>query len=159
MAAHKDGPDKQQVKLDELNLSIIKHLREGRKSFKVIAQDLGVTENTVRARVGRLVSDGVLEVTGLIDPEVIPGLKVAIIGINIADRSLIQTSEQLSQLPGVISTSIVTGRFDLILVVLTQGDAGLLQFMTTHLARIEGIKSSETFIVCKGYNVKVPYVL
>ena len=41
------------MKIDETNLAIIKHLREGRKSFQKIAEDLSITENTVRARVNR----------------------------------------------------------------------------------------------------------
>ena len=42
------------MKIDDLNISIVRHLREGRKSFKVIAEDLGVSENTVRSRVSKL---------------------------------------------------------------------------------------------------------
>ncbi len=57
------------VKLDELNLGILRHLRDGRKSFSEIAADLSIAENTVRARVNQLTREGVLEVSGLVDPE------------------------------------------------------------------------------------------
>jgi Lrp/AsnC family transcriptional regulator for asnA, asnC and gidA len=46
------------MKIDETNLAIIKRLREGRRSFKQIAEELSITENTVRARVNKLVEEG-----------------------------------------------------------------------------------------------------
>ncbi|MEE4600078.1 MAG: AsnC family protein, partial [Desulfobacteraceae bacterium] len=39
------------MKIDNLNLLIIKHLRNGRKSYRKIAEELSLSENTVRARV------------------------------------------------------------------------------------------------------------
>ena len=47
--------DKEQVAAcDETGMAIIPHLREGRKAYGAIARELGVTENTVRARVKKL---------------------------------------------------------------------------------------------------------
>ena len=60
------------MKIDELNISIIRHLREGRKSYKAIAENLGVSENTIRSRVAKLEDEGVLEITGLVNPEAVP---------------------------------------------------------------------------------------
>ena len=64
------------IKIDDTNLSIIKLLREGRKSYKVMAEELSLTENTVRSRVNKLVSENVLQITGLIDPAALPGHQV-----------------------------------------------------------------------------------
>jgi len=50
------------MKLDPTSIEIIKHLRQGRKSFKKIAQALSISENTVRSRVKRLTDEGVLEI-------------------------------------------------------------------------------------------------
>ena len=68
------------MKIDETNLSIIKHLKDGRKSFKEIADDLSITENTVRARVNKMTEEGLLEITGLIDPHEISGHQLIIVG-------------------------------------------------------------------------------
>ncbi len=57
------------MNMDEISLQIIKHLREGRKSFGEIGKNLPVTTNTVRARVRKLIENGVLEIIGSIDPE------------------------------------------------------------------------------------------
>jgi Lrp/AsnC family transcriptional regulator for asnA, asnC and gidA len=58
----------------------------------------------------------------------------------------------------VVSASVVTGRYDLMLVVLLKEDFNLLDFYTTEVYRLKGIRSVETFVVYKGYNLKVPYV-
>jgi Lrp/AsnC family transcriptional regulator, regulator for asnA, asnC and gidA len=57
------------MKIDDTNKAIINHLRDGRKSFKLIAQDLNITINTVRARVSKLVNEGLLDIVGLVDTE------------------------------------------------------------------------------------------
>ncbi|MFP4036198.1 MAG: Lrp/AsnC ligand binding domain-containing protein [Desulfobacteraceae bacterium] len=55
--------------------------------------------------------------------------------------------------------AVVTGRYDLILQVLLNQDFGLLQFYTDEVSRISEVQSVETFVVYKGYNTRVPYVL
>lgn len=147
------------MKLDETSLSIIKHLRNGRKSLKRIAEELSLSENTVRARVNRLVEEGVLEVVGLVDPESVPGHRVVMVGVKLRTMDLIKKGEEFSGLRGVVSVSVVTGRFDLILVVLLKEGFGLLEFYTEEVAKIAEVQSVETFVVYKGYNLKVPYIV
>ena len=55
--------------MDRTNIGIIRHLRDGRKSYKEIADDLSITENTVRSRVQQMAQEGVLSITGLINAE------------------------------------------------------------------------------------------
>ena len=40
--------------IDQTNLSILRQLRDGRKSYKAIADKLHLSENTVRSRVQRM---------------------------------------------------------------------------------------------------------
>lgn len=147
------------MKFDEINLQIIKHLKDGRKSFKIIADELSVTENTVRARVNRLVEEGVLNISGLVNPENIPGHQTAIIGVKIKNMRLVEKGEEFSQLNGVISVAVVTGRYDLIVQVLLSEECSLLEFYTNEVTKIDDVQDVETFIVYKGYNINVPYIL
>lgn len=147
------------MKIDETSLAIIKHLREGRKSFQKISEDLSITENTVRARANRLIEEGVLAVTGLVDPEAIPGHRLVLVGIKLGTMDLVKKGEEFSKLKGVVSACVVTGRYDLILTVLLNDDYDLLQFYTEEVSRIKDVQSAETFVVYKMYNLKVPYIL
>lgn len=147
------------MKIDKINLSIIKHLRDGRKSYKKIAEELALSENTVRSRVNRLIEEGVLEITGLVDAEAVVDHRVVIVGVKLATMELVTKGEEFSRLKGVIAVSVVTGRFDLILVVLLKPGFGLLEFYTEQVSRLSDVQSVETFVVYKSYNLKVPYIL
>ncbi len=146
------------MKVDKLNISIVRHLREGRKSYKIIAEDLGVSENTVRSRVSKLEDEGVLEIVGLVDPETVPRHRVVMVGVKLTTMDLVKKGEEFSHVRGVVSVSVVTGRFDLILMVLLKEGFGLLEFYTEEVSRLEGVQSVESFVVYKSYNLKVPYI-
>jgi Lrp/AsnC family transcriptional regulator for asnA, asnC and gidA len=147
------------MNIDQINLSIIKHLRSGRKSYKKIAEKLSVSENTVRNRVQHLIDNGILEITGLVDPEAIGGHRVVMVGVKLKTMDLVKKGEEFSKLKGVISVSVVTGRFDLILIVLLKTGFGLLEFYTEEVSRLKDVQSVETFVVYKSYNLKIPYVI
>ena len=147
------------MRMDHTNLAIIKELRDGRKSFKKIAQALSLAENTVRTRVNRLISEGVLAISGCVDPEALPGHRLVLVGVKLKTMDLVQKGKEFSRLRGVVSVSVVTGRFDLILMVLLNERFGLLEFYTGEVSKIAEVQSVETFVVYKGYNVKVPYTL
>ena len=147
------------MEIDKNSLAIIKHLRNGRKSYKKIAQDLCVSENTVRTRVQKLIDEGVLDISGLIIPESIEGHRVVMVGVKLQSMDLVNKGEEFSKLKGVVSVSVVTGRFDLILIVLLKPGFGLLEFYTEEVSKITDVQSVETFVVYKSYNLKVPYVL
>ena len=147
------------MKMDETNIAIIKHLRKGRKPFKEIARELGVSENTVRTRFQKLVDEGILEVAGLVDPEALPGHRIVMVGVKLKTMDLIKKGEEFSKLKGVVSVSVVTGQYDLILVVFLKEGFGLLEFYTQEVARIKNVQSVETFVVYEAYNLEVPYIL
>jgi Lrp/AsnC family transcriptional regulator for asnA, asnC and gidA len=145
--------------IDQVNLAIIKQLRSGRKSYKKIAEKLSVSENTVRTRVQNLTDSGILEITGLVDPEAIDGHRIVMVGVKLKTMDLVKKGEEFSKLKGVISVSVVTGRFDLILMVLLKTGFGLLEFYTEEVSKLEDVQSVETFVVYKSYNLKIPYVI
>lgn len=146
------------MKIDETNIDIIRELKDGKKSLKIIADKLQITENTVRSRVNKLQEEGVLEICGLVDPATLPDHRVVIIGIKLSEMNLVEKGAEISRLKGVISANVVTGRFDLIILVLFKKGFGLLEFYTEEMSKIEGVRSVETFVVYKSYNLKVPYV-
>ena len=146
------------MKIDNTNIDIIRELKQGKKSFKRIADKLSITENTVRSRVNKLQEEGVLEICGLVDPAMLPGHRTVIIGIKLSEMNLVEKGEEISKLKGVISVSVVTGRYDLVIFVLFKKGFGLLEFYTEEISKIPGINSVETFVVYKSYNLKVPYI-
>lgn len=147
------------MKIDKTHMAIIKQIRDGRKSYKQIADELAITENTVRSRVKKLMDEGVLEIAGLVNPDKLPDHNFLIVGIKLKTMDLLKKGEEFSKLKGVVNVSVVTGRFDLILTVLLRMDFNLLDFYTREVSTVTEVDSAETFFVYKNYNVKVPYIL
>ncbi len=144
------------MKIDELTISVIKHLRDGRVRFKEIADKLSIAEGTVRSRVKKLQQEGILEITGLIDPEKIPDQSVVYIGVKLKTIDLVKKGAEISKVKGIISVGVVTGRYDLILTVALKKGFGLLEFYTEELSKVKEIGSVEAFVVYKCYNIKIP---
>jgi Lrp/AsnC family transcriptional regulator for asnA, asnC and gidA len=147
------------MEMDEINIAIINHLRDGRMPFRQIADSLALSEGTVRARVKRLKDEGVLDIRALVDPEALPEQSVIMVGVRLKDMDLVKKGEEFSKLRGVISVCVVTGRFDLILTVLLDREFTLLKFYTDEVAKLENVRAVETFVVYKSFNLKVPLTL
>lgn len=149
------------MKIDDMNIAIIKQLRDGRKSYSSIAEKLSVTENTVRSRVNKLIEENVLEITGLVDPESLPGVQIVVMGIKLKTLDLGRKAEEFTRLKGVISASVITGRYDLLVQVLLneEEEYSLLEFFTKELVKIAEIQDVETFVVYQAYGLRVPYIL
>jgi Lrp/AsnC family transcriptional regulator, regulator for asnA, asnC and gidA len=147
------------MKVDKINLAIIKHLQNGRKSFNKIAEELDITENTVRSRFNRMVEAGLVEIIGTVNPDLLPNHNILYVGIKLDTRELVKKAEEFSKLRGVISASVVTGRYDVMLIVMLKKDFTLLDFLSTEIDKIDEIQTVETFVVYKNYNMQVPYIL
>ena len=149
------------MKLDETNKAIIKELSNGRKAFSAIAESIGITENTVRSRVNKLLEDGVLQISGNVDPQYVPEMQVVIMGIKLSTLDLEGKAGEFLALKGVISVVVVTGRYDLIvhLAIGTEEDNSLLNFFKNELSKIKGVSDVETFVVYQSHNYMIPYIL
>ena len=147
------------MQIDQTNLSIIRQLRDGRKSFKTIAEKLGISENTVRSRVQRMTDAGLLDISGLVDPDSLDGHRAILVGVKLKTTDLVVKGAEFSRLKGVVSVSVVTGRFDLFLVVLLKPGFDLLEFFTKEVSKIADVLSTETYVVYKNFNLKIPYML
>ena len=144
------------MEIDAINIAMINHLKDGRTSFKKIADNLQLSEGTIRSRVKKLREEGVLEISGLVDPEAIPEKYVVLVGIKLKNMDLVGKGEEFSKLRGVTSVCVVTGRFDLILMVMLKKEFGILEFYTEEVSQIQDVRSVETFVVYKSFNLKVP---
>ncbi len=145
--------------VDETNIAILRHLKDGRQSYKLIAEDLSLTENTIRSRVNKLIEEGILKFSGTVQIDALAGHNLLYLGIKLKTMELQKKAEAFSKLKGVVSAGIVTGRYDIILQVLLGRDYTLLEFITEQVAKVEDVQTVESFIVYQGYNLKVPYIL
>ena len=148
------------MKLDDTNKAIIRLLADGRRPYSAIAEEIGVTENTVRSRVNKMMEDGVFSISGLVNPQLIPEMQVAFMGIKLKTLDLEEKAKEFLALKGVISCVVVTGRFDLIVQLVTGSDEdkSLLHFFKHELSKIDDVLEVETFVVYQAHNYRIPYI-
>jgi len=141
---------------DTLDKEIIVEFQDnGRKPYSEIASKLNVSEGTVRKRVKKLTDMGVFKIAGLIDPGKYGEHLLAVVGVQLGSQNLLENAQKFSELHGVISVGIVTGRYDLVCQVLFDKPDGLIKFFTEEVSKIKDVKFTETFIIYKAFNWKV----
>ncbi|MCK5436844.1 MAG: Lrp/AsnC family transcriptional regulator [Desulfobulbaceae bacterium] len=140
--------------IDNLDKKIINILgRHGRINNKNIASQLSVSEGTIRNRIRKLTDSGVLTVSGLINPDTVDDKQLVFLGIKISSsKDLEKKAAEVSELYKVQSACITSGRYDIIIEVWVDLRHGLIDFLSKQLTRINGIESTESFVVLKNYN-------
>lgn len=140
------------VEPDELDWKIIDILRVESVPNSTVAETLGVSEGTVRARIKKLKEAGILQIRALINPDVLANKQLVLVGMKVTEARLLEAkAKELASLPEVVSVSIVSGRYDLVAEVMTDSNRGLVSFLTGPLAGVEGIQSSESFLMLQSY--------
>lgn len=147
-----------ELSLDGTDLRIVAMLGgDGRCGNNEIARKLGVSEGTVRKRIKRLTDSGAIRVEALVNPDVLEDRHLALLEIKVAvSKELESVAEKIAALPGVVSVHIITGGMDIMAEVLVESKFGLIEFIGTHLASVNGIASTETHIVMKHYGKWLP---
>ena len=148
------------MKMDETSLEIIKRLSHCEETLAQIARDLDISEGTVRNRIAKLEQAGILNRCGVVDTDALPGHMTIFVGVKLTGPNLVEKADELQYLRGVVSVAVVTGCYDIILIVMLNEEFGLLEFFNEELAaHSTGVQSTETFVVYKGFNLKLPYML
>lgn len=139
--------------LDARDWAIIELLRAGTISNSAVAKELGVSEGMIRQRIKRLREEGILSLRGLINPDILANRQVVWLGANVAETRLLdKKAEEIAGLDYVLSVSITSGRFDLIVELLLDSHRGLVDFLITNLSQVDGIVRTESFVTLKTYS-------
>lgn len=138
---------------DKTDWQIINLLSEKYLPNITVAKKLGLSEGTIRQRIKKMQTSGILKIKALRDTNVLENQQLAIVAVNVAQANLLdKKAKEISQLEEVLSVSIVSGRYDLLIEVLVDSNKGLVKFLTESLSSIKGISTTETFLVLKSYN-------
>jgi len=144
--------------MDEINLAIVRHLWNGRKPYAEIAEELGITTNTVRNRVNKMIEAGILQIIGLVDPDAIQGHCSAVLTIQVELDKIDSALQQIGAMQGVVASAAVSGSVDIIAVCFFNEENSHEKFLFDKLVKVEGVKSVETHFVVKSANWQLRYV-
>ena len=84
--------------LDEKDRAIVSILQyDGRTPFTKIADELNITEGSVRQRVKRLIDSGILKIVGIVEPAEMGWHEAGIIGITVQPDRITEVAEANAQ--------------------------------------------------------------
>ncbi len=134
--------------IDDLDRQILQYLQEdGRTSYVTLANELNVSEGTIRKRVRKLERDNILQIVGVTDPYKIGLDTVAFIWLKVERNMLESVIKHLQALIHIRYLVITTGTHDIVAMAVLPDRDALVELLTKQLGQISGIVSSETSIV------------
>ena len=133
--------------IDQLDRELIIELqKDGRRSFVELAEVLHVSEATARNRVRRLLSSGIVKITAVPNLQMLGYQFVSIVGIQVRLVELRGIVEQLTRHANVCYLANVTGRYDLIGIIVTRSSREFADFIESTVSVIPGVDRTETFV-------------
>jgi Lrp/AsnC family transcriptional regulator, regulator for asnA, asnC and gidA len=138
---------------DELDCRIIDELKkDGRVSYRTIAEGLDISDQTVRFRVTRMLESNILKIAPILNPFYFDNSLLSMIGMQLESRTQRETMERISKMENVVSVCNTAGEFDLIVEVFHHSRSELNRFLFEELPKVPGIKNTHSFIFLDARN-------
>jgi len=138
--------------VDKMDLRLIEYLKEnGRDKISSISSKLDMPRATVFERMKKLRNEGIIRnYTVNLDYEKIGFSVMAYILINFDSKSRTDQrtlAMELSRIENVLSVSIISGGWDIIILVVSQSMKDLSHFVLERLRIMDGIEKTHTITV------------
>ena len=133
--------------MDNVDRGIIEILRrDGRASNARIARDLDVSEGTIRRRLGKLISDEVIDIRAIPNLEKMGYSIDALVGLQTIPGQIDEIANTLVDMEESSYVAVSTGPFDLFMRVGVTSKEDLSDFLKKKVGAIPGVIKTETFL-------------
>ncbi|MFL6116046.1 MAG: Lrp/AsnC family transcriptional regulator [Catenulispora sp.] len=135
--------------LDDTDRKIVHLLQQdGRMSMRDLAAAVHVSRAHVYTRVKRLLDERVIRrFTIQVDPERVGFSTSAYITMKVEQNSWRQVRDTLAALPWVEHVALVSGDFDVLMLVRSASNKTLRDLVFTHIQSMPGVRSTRTLLV------------
>ena len=141
-------------RLDELDIGILRHLEsDGRRSYSVIADDLGVAVSTVSARVAKLIENDIVRIVALINPHEVGFEAAATLLLTIEPEHFDRTVEEIIAFSEVDYASMTAGAHNLVIDVFCRNAHHLAELVSERLHALDGVKDIDVVYQLRRYPV------
>jgi Lrp/AsnC family transcriptional regulator for asnA, asnC and gidA len=132
---------------DSMDEQLVKLLgRNARQNSEALAKQLNISSATVRRRLRRLIRGEFLRIVGVVHPTKFGFPLTVVINLSVVHDKVQAAIEELSKQPEMQWVAITTGQFDISSVAWFRSTEHLSEFMTNKLAKLEGLRDTETLI-------------
>jgi len=135
--------------LDDIDLKILDIITQNaRIPFKDVAKDVGISRAAVHQRVNRMIELEVITGSGYhINPTKVDFKTCSYIGIFLEKGGLFsEVVEKLKLIPEIVECHYTTGQYAIFVKVYAKDNEHLKNILSSHVQKISGIASTETFI-------------
>jgi Lrp/AsnC family transcriptional regulator for asnA, asnC and gidA len=140
--------------MDQTDRAIIAHLQyNGRMPFTDIAAELDISEGAVRRRVKRLTESGVLQIVGIVEPQLLDWNAAGMIGVTVQAGYVESAAEAIAQFPEVTYLFMASGGFDLFVEAYCRDRDHFVSFLNQKLQKVPGVQRTDTFMILKMYKL------
>jgi Lrp/AsnC family transcriptional regulator for asnA, asnC and gidA len=135
--------------IDKIDYDIVTLLMEdGRMSASEIARRLGdVTERTVRYRIERMVEEGLMRISAVVNPQALGYAVIADVFIEVESDLIADVAEKVAQFENVSYVAYSIGQTDVSVQVVAQDTDEVYRFVTKMIRKIPGVRKTTTSIV------------
>lgn len=128
--------------LDSMDLAIIAKLRkDGRATNREIAEELGLTASTVSTRIKQMESSGLLRIIAVSDFSAHDHNILIQVAIELDNRPVWEAVEELAAFPEVFAAHVVSGNYEIDLLLTLPDFESLRRFMLEDLSKVRGIRA------------------
>jgi DNA-binding Lrp family transcriptional regulator len=138
-------------KLDKIDLAIINSLMaDGRKSFRQIAKEIGVSTPTVEARFSRMKGMGIIKsIEPILDIDIIENQLSALVFLKTNLAQSVQIADELAAISEVRRVYMMTGESNIVAKVVSDRPESLEKMIRERIAPIEGVNSISYQIITR----------
>ena len=128
--------------IDDIDRSIVELLREnGRSTNQQIADSLGLTAATVSSRIRRMEDEDLLRVVAVSDFAAHGYNLLMEVAIEVDGRPASEVASELAEFPEVFAAHLVSGRYDIDLLVALRDFEDLPHLLLDKMSRVNGIRA------------------
>ena len=134
-------------KPDQIDWQIIKLLnQDGRLSSAEISRHLdGLSPRKIKKRVDQLISEGVISIRSIVNPEKVGYPLLADIFIEVKPGKLTEVANRLSEIPEISYLVCATGDTDIIISLRSKSLEDLYDFVIEVIGKIPDVTDTRTF--------------
>jgi Lrp/AsnC family transcriptional regulator for asnA, asnC and gidA len=136
-------------KTDKIDLKIIRLLMEdGRMHAAEVARRVGnISERAVRYRIDRMLDNGIIQVTAVVNPKSVGLAVVADVWLVVDSDSILDVARKMVEFENVSYVACSIGETDVSVQVLAHDTAEVYRFVTEVIGKVPGVRKTTTSIV------------
>ena len=133
-------------KLDQADAASVERLsRDARVSNREIAEQLGVTEGTVRARVKRMEEERLIRITAVTNIDRFKDAALAYIWIEVERSGQTRViAAKLAEIAELGFVGVMLGRADILAITMVRNAEHLAEFVHQRISVIEGVRGTRS---------------